>query len=168
MNKAVAQAFPRVTERFSASISVVIDFANEGDLTSLLLGYTKLCHGAVQYRILRQKGTEPAGSGVYNKHKVPSLAILQHLTFMSKVIRADIASPFQLRHMLFTADAVAGGGCIPLRWVPDAPLHVSALPPAEIVSMYECQICFPVQTPVLSMPDKLGIHECCASQVYGG
>ena len=86
----------------------------------------------------------------------------------AKVIRADIASPFQLRHMLFTADAVAGGGCIPLRWVPDAPLHVSALPPAEIVSMYECQICFPVQTPVLSMPDKLGIHECCASQVYGG
>ena len=24
----------------------------------------------VQYRILRQKGTEPAGSGLYNKHKV--------------------------------------------------------------------------------------------------
>ena len=32
------------------------------------------CHhvrlfGCAQYRILRQKGTEPAGTGEYNKHK---------------------------------------------------------------------------------------------------
>ena len=37
---------------------------------SVLLGSTELYSGAVQYRILRQKGTEPAGSGIYNKHKV--------------------------------------------------------------------------------------------------
>ena len=39
-------------------------------VTCVLLGSTKPFSGAVQYRILRQKGTEPAGSGVYNKHKV--------------------------------------------------------------------------------------------------
>ena len=119
-------------------------------LTSLLLGSTKLCPVAVQYRILRQKGTEPAGSGLYNKHKVPSLAILWHPACVIQLTRANTAFPFQLRYILLSTDVVAGGGHVPLCRMPDASLHVSAVPVAE--AMAACWIpAFCVLSPVQGM-----------------
>ena len=57
------------------------------DMIFLLLGSAEVLCGTLQYRILRQKGTEAAGSGVYNKHKVhhPVFGDLRHPAMMAQL-----------------------------------------------------------------------------------